>query len=75
MVIFFTLHGKLAENFWNTFERLRATWISVEPRITRDTLTTRQRFQKLVVKMLRTNFSTLLGLHTYIRLDLIVVAA
>ena len=23
---------KLAENFWNTFEHLRATWISVEPR-------------------------------------------
>jgi len=23
---------KLAENLWNTFERLRATWISVEPR-------------------------------------------
>ena len=22
---------KLAENLWNTFERLRATWISVEP--------------------------------------------
>ena len=25
-------HTKLAENLWNTFERLRATWISVEPR-------------------------------------------
>ena len=24
--------SKLAENLWNTFERLRATWISVEPR-------------------------------------------
>ena len=23
---------KLAENLWNIFERLRATWISVEPR-------------------------------------------
>ena len=23
---------KLAENLWNTFKRLRATWISVEPR-------------------------------------------
>ena len=41
---------KLAENLWNTFERLRATWISVE--LCSLLVARRQRFQKLVVKML-----------------------
>ena len=43
---------KLAENLWNTFEHLRATWISVESRSLLVTRHEPSRFQKLVLKML-----------------------
>jgi len=45
-------HTKLAENLWNTFERLPATWISVEPRSLLVARHDPSTFQKLVVKML-----------------------
>ena len=52
---------KLAENLWNTFERLRATWISVEPRSLLVTRHDPSTFWKIGKKIANANLQVLTG--------------